>query len=127
VVSQGEVPDCRRGLADAPLSPAFRPDPAMGDGGGVIVGDDRQEVRNDVSEWIIGPSGRPAGFPGPFTEVLLLTLDQAAERLQVSRSSLYREVRRGRLRVVKLGHLSRVRLEDLRAYVGRLAATARCE
>ncbi len=99
----------------------------MGQGGRVTVGDDRQEVRNDVSEWIIGPSGRPAGVSGPFTEVLLLTLDQAADRLQVSRSSLYREVRRGRLRVVKLGHLSRVRLEDLRAYVAGLAATAGCE
>ncbi len=53
---------------------------------------------------------------------LLLTMGQAADRLQVSRSSLYREIGRGRLHVVKLGHLTRIRLEDLEAYVSGLAA-----
>jgi excisionase family DNA binding protein len=56
---------------------------------------------------------------------LLLTVSQAADCLQVSRSSLYREVGRGRLQVVKLGHLTRVRLEDLQAYVSGLAAPTR--
>lgn len=53
---------------------------------------------------------------------LLLTMCQAADRLQVSRSSLYREVGRGRLQVVKLGHLTRIRVEDLEAYVSALMA-----
>jgi excisionase family DNA binding protein len=53
---------------------------------------------------------------------LLLTMCQAADRLQVSRSSLYREVGRGRLQVVKLGHLTRIRVEDLEAYVSGLVA-----
>ncbi len=56
---------------------------------------------------------------------LLLTVGQAAHRLQVSRSSLYREVGRGRLRIVKLGHLTRIRREDLEAYVSGLAAPTR--
>lgn len=59
--------------------------------------------------------------PAPF----LLTMDQAANHLQVSRSSLYREVARGRLHVVKVGHLTRIRLEDLEAYVSGLAAPTR--
>jgi excisionase family DNA binding protein len=56
---------------------------------------------------------------------LLLTVGQAADRLQVSRSSLYREVGRGRLQVVKVGHLTRIRLKDLEAYVSGLAAPTR--
>ncbi len=56
---------------------------------------------------------------------LLLTMSQAADRLQVSRSSLYREVGRGRLQIVKLGHLTRIRIEDLEAYVSGLAAPPR--
>jgi excisionase family DNA binding protein len=47
----------------------------------------------------------------------LLTMDQAAKHLQISRSSLYREVGRGHLQVVKVGHLTRVRLDDLHTYV----------
>lgn len=61
----------------------------------------------------------------PVTSTLLLTVEQAAERLQVSRSSLYREVRRGRLQVVKLGHLTRIRQDDLVAYVSELAPPLR--
>jgi excisionase family DNA binding protein len=56
---------------------------------------------------------------------LLLTVGQAADRLQVSRSSLYREFGRGRLQVVKVGHLTRIRLVDLEAYVSGLAAPTR--
>jgi excisionase family DNA binding protein len=56
---------------------------------------------------------------------LLLTMCQAAERLQVSRSSLYREVGRGRIQVVKLGHLTRIRVEDLEGYVAGLVAPPR--
>jgi excisionase family DNA binding protein len=58
----------------------------------------------------------------PRATLLLLTVGQAADRLQVSRSSLYREVGRGRLQVVKIGHLTRIRLQDLEAYVSGLAA-----
>jgi excisionase family DNA binding protein len=51
---------------------------------------------------------------------LLLTLEQAAECLQVSKASLYREVRRGGIPVVKLGSLTRVRADDLERYVGSM-------
>ncbi len=56
---------------------------------------------------------------------LLLTVGQTADYLQVSRSSIYREVGRGRLQVVKVGHLTRIRLQDLEAYVSGLAAPTR--
>ena len=61
----------------------------------------------------------------PMATALLLTVEQAAQCLQVSRSSLYREVGRGRLRVVKLGHLTRIRQEDLLVYVAALAPPSR--
>jgi excisionase family DNA binding protein len=61
----------------------------------------------------------------PIATALLVTVEQAAQSLQVSRSSLYREVRRGRLRVVKLGHLTRIRQEDLQVYVAALAPPSR--
>jgi excisionase family DNA binding protein len=48
---------------------------------------------------------------------ILLTMSEAARTLQVSRSSLYEEVRRRRLRVVKIGHLTRIRPAELDRYV----------
>lgn len=78
----------------------------------------------DVYATSISPSTEAAArWPGAYP--LLLTMEQAAECLQVSRSSLYREVRRGQLQVVKLGHLTRIRLDDLQAYVSGLAAPTR--
>lgn len=47
----------------------------------------------------------------------LLTVTEAAERLRVSRSLLYLEMNRGRLKVVKIGHLTRIREEELERYV----------
>lgn len=68
----------------------------------------------------------PAGAERmPRAGALLLTMDQAADHLQISRSSLSREVGRGRLQVVKLGHLTRIRRDDLQAYVAGLAAPSR--
>lgn len=70
-------------------------------------------------------SGADVAVDGRLTAPLLLTMRQAADRLQVSRSSLYREVGRGRLQVVKLGHLTRVRVDDLESYVSGLTAPLR--
>ena len=47
---------------------------------------------------------------------ILLTMEEAARCLQVSRSSLYEQVRRRRLRIVKIGHLTRVRPAELERY-----------
>ena len=48
---------------------------------------------------------------------VLLTMEEVARRLQVSRSSLYAQVRRGRLRIVKIGHLTRIRPAEVERYV----------
>ncbi|HID87447.1 MAG TPA: DNA-binding protein [Anaerolineae bacterium] len=48
----------------------------------------------------------------------LLTVDQVAEILQVSRTTVYRRIRAGVLPAVKLGHRQvRIRQEDLEAYI----------
>jgi excisionase family DNA binding protein len=49
--------------------------------------------------------------------LLVLTVTEAARRLSVSRSLLYQELRSGRLRPVKIGHLTRIRLEELDRYL----------
>lgn len=53
----------------------------------------------------------------------LLRLDEAAEVLQVSDSTIRRLVRDKELKVVRIGRAIRVRPEDLDAFIqGRLAA-----
>jgi excisionase family DNA binding protein len=44
-------------------------------------------------------------------------MEEVARCLQVSRSSLYQQVRQGRLRIVKIGHLTRVRPAELDRYI----------
>jgi excisionase family DNA binding protein len=48
---------------------------------------------------------------------MLLTVEEAAQKLQVSRSLLYEEMRRRRVRVVKIRHLTRIRQSELERYV----------
>lgn len=43
------------------------------------------------------------------TDKLLLTAEEAAERLGVSRTNVYRLIASGRLRSVKIGKLRRIR------------------
>lgn len=47
---------------------------------------------------------------------ILLTVEEAAERLQIGRTAVYELIRRGRLPVVKIGRLTRVRPEALEAF-----------
>lgn len=47
----------------------------------------------------------------------LLTLQQVADRLQVSMSTAYRLVYAGEIAVVRIGRNLRVRPEDLEAYI----------
>ena len=58
-------------------------------------------------------------------EPLLLTPDQAAEALQISKSYLYELKSRNLIPHVKIGANLRFRPEDLREYVNDLAKTAR--
>ena len=48
---------------------------------------------------------------------LLLTVEEAAQKLQISRSLLYEEMRRRRVRVVKIRHLTRIRQAELERYI----------
>lgn len=51
------------------------------------------------------------------TEVLVLTLDQVADRLQVSRRTVDYLVRDGLLRPIRVGRSPRVTARELDAYV----------
>lgn len=54
-------------------------------------------------------------------EMQLLTFDQVlSEWLPISRSKLYSEIRRGRLRVTKLGRRSFVCRSDIEEYISTL-------
>lgn len=52
--------------------------------------------------------------------VVVLTLDQVAERLQVSRRQVNRLVREGRLRPVRIGRSPRITERELEAFVASL-------
>jgi excisionase family DNA binding protein len=48
---------------------------------------------------------------------MLLTVQEAADKLQISRSLLYEEMKRRRVRVVKIRHLTRIRQSELERYI----------
>lgn len=52
----------------------------------------------------------------------LLTLNEVATNLDVSRATVERLIRAGRLRALKLGHLTRVRQSDQNAFLAALPA-----
>lgn len=62
---------------------------------------------------------------------ILLTIEQAAEAIQMSKGWIRRAIKEGELPCIRLGHAMRVRPEDLIAYVDRkiegtaIAETAR--
>jgi excisionase family DNA binding protein len=53
---------------------------------------------------------------------LLLTVDQAADRLSLGRTSMYSLINSGTVPSVKIGRSRRVRAEDLEAYITSLAS-----
>ncbi len=54
----------------------------------------------------------------------LITVEEAARRLSISRSNVYRYMERGQLRSVLIGRCRRIALEDLDEFVRRLRFTA---
>jgi excisionase family DNA binding protein len=56
---------------------------------------------------------------------VLLTVEEAAERLRIGRTSMYRLVSTGAVESVMVGRLRRVPAECLAAYVARLRLDAR--
>lgn len=74
-----------------------------------------------------GIEGEPAPLQVPPSEVeavpwepLLFTVDEAARRLSIARSNVYRHMARGELRSVSIGRCRRIALEDLNEFVRRL-------
>jgi excisionase family DNA binding protein len=55
---------------------------------------------------------------------LLLTVDQAAGQLQISRARLYQLLSQGAIRSVHIGRLRRIPAEALQEYINGLAASA---
>jgi excisionase family DNA binding protein len=62
-----------------------------------------------------GPLGRPGSE-------LLINVDEAARRLGIGRSHIYRYIDNGRLRSVRLGRSRRVAPQDLEAFVEEIRA-----
>ena len=60
-------------------------------------------------------------------EQLLLTPDEAAKTLRISRTKLYELKSQNRLKFVKIGHTLRFRPQDLEEFVTNLAEAARRE
>ena len=60
-------------------------------------------------------------------EQLLLTPDEAAKTLRISRTKLYELKSQNRLKFVKIGHALRFRPKDLEDFVANLAEEAQKE
>lgn len=54
-------------------------------------------------------------------DLILLTVEQAAERIGIGRTTMFALIRDGEVRSVRIGRLRRIRLTDLEAYVNSLA------
>ena len=80
----------------------------------------------------IAPSGlaeggyrRPCGLPynrrtlrrEPFTEARLLTVNEVADLLRVSRMTVYRLIRQGDIAALRVGRNYRLREEDVQSYL----------
>ena len=54
---------------------------------------------------------------------LLLTVEQAAHRLGIGRSTAYQLIGNGQLRSIRIGHLRRVPVQELATFVDSLRVT----
>lgn len=70
------------------------------------------------------PTGRPAGAEA-LSEIelnLLLTVEQAARRLSIGRTTMYALLKDGQINSVRVGRLRRIPVEALTEYTARLVA-----
>ena len=58
---------------------------------------------------------------------LLLTVEQAAQRLGIGRTTVFALVKSGELESIPLGRLRRIPAECITEYIDRLRATARAD
>ena len=62
----------------------------------------------------------PHGASHPPPDELLVTVEEAARRLALSRTTLYQQIRRGIIPSVRIGHSRRIPVIDLERYVDDL-------
>jgi excisionase family DNA binding protein len=55
---------------------------------------------------------------------LLVTIDEAAIMLSTSRQTIYRMIRNGEIRTIRLGARQRIRVDDLRMWIEGTASVA---
>jgi excisionase family DNA binding protein len=60
---------------------------------------------------------KPMTRPKPFTASSLLTIPEVAEQWHVHQNTVYREIKRGQLRAVKIAGAWRISREDFDAYM----------
>jgi excisionase family DNA binding protein len=70
------------------------------------------------------PTGQPTDAP-PETGLDLLTVEEAARRLSIGRTTMYALLKDGQLDSVRIGRLRRIPAEALIAYTARLIAEQR--
>jgi excisionase family DNA binding protein len=68
------------------------------------------------------PNPAPAVEPRPVPERVLLTVEEAAERLGIGRTFAWQLVRVGDLESVQIGRLRRIHVDAVRDYADRLIA-----
>lgn len=68
------------------------------------------------------PEPAPVAEPRPMPERVLLTVEEAAERLGIGRTFAWRLVRNGELESVRIGRLRRVHVDAVRDYADRLVS-----
>jgi excisionase family DNA binding protein len=68
------------------------------------------------------PAEVPASRPMPAR--MLLTVEEAAERLHIGKTKTYALVKAGEIESVLIGRLRRIHIDAIDAYAARLAATA---
>lgn len=72
-------------------------------------------------------SKEPASVPEPresVAESVMLTVEEAAERLRIGRTTAWRLVKSGQLRSVLIGRLRRVPASEVHAYAAQLMTDA---
>lgn len=79
------------------------------------------DVLAQLAKVLIEQTGAPIPIlQQPTSERILLTVEEAAERLGIGRTFAWRLVRTGELRSVQIGRLRRIHVDAVRDYTDRL-------